>query len=79
MLDEAQRSAAEEIFQRYGYGEPLVVARILSEDERVFVLPEAVFARLPQHAIVPALQSALGRKVWLVIANDTWGDTEPLR
>jgi hypothetical protein len=67
------------IFQRRGFAEPLLIARIGSDDERFCVLPEAVFARLPEAEIVPALQPALGRKVWLVIASEAWSDTEPLR
>ena len=79
MLTEGERDAAARLFAEHGFDQPLVVARVTSDDERIFVVPAEALAKLSEQKLVIELQQALGRKVWIVSANATWADTEPLR
>ena len=78
MLTEEEKTAAERLFGAAGYGRPLRIARLLGDDERVFVVESDVLARLPVATLTAELQKALGRKVWIT-AGPAWTDTEPLR
>jgi hypothetical protein len=77
VLSDSQMDEVERLFRRAGYDRPLRIARVTSEDERVFVVDEHALTRLP-HDLAANLQQALGRKVWIV-AGPGWDDTEPLR
>jgi hypothetical protein len=77
VLTDDQRHAAERLFRVAGYDPPLRVARIVSEDERVFVVDSNAVATLPV-SLAADLQLALGRKVWIVPSSPEWSDTEPL-
>jgi hypothetical protein len=79
VLTDAERDAAARLFAEYGFDQPLVVARVTSDDERIFVVPAEALAKLPGQRLTIELQQALGRKVWMVSANATWTDTEQLR
>lgn len=79
MLTYDQRLEAARLFAMHGYSQPLVVARVVSDDERIFVVPAGVLAKLPERTLTIGLQQALHRKVWIVSASSSWADTEPLR
>lgn len=78
VLTEQEKTAAECLFQEAGYVGPLRIARLLGDDERVFVVESDVLARLPVATLTAELPKALGRKVWIT-AGPAWTDTEPLR
>lgn len=77
MLSDEERITAERLFRDAGYDKPLRIA-ITSEDERVFVVEMESVAELP-YDLCPALQEALGRKVWIVAGGLAWTQTIPLR
>jgi hypothetical protein len=79
VLTDSERDAAARLFAEHGFDEPLVVARVTSEDERIFVVPDDALAKLPEQRLTTDLQRALGRKVWIVGTSPAWADTEPLR
>ena len=78
MLSEAQREAAKRIFAAHGYTDALRVAQVRSEDERVFLIPATALSQLPEGALAAELQTALGRKVWVVADDGTWGPPDAL-
>jgi len=78
VLTDRERAEAVRLFSAHGYDAPLRVARVTSEDERVFVVPPAAFAALPEQSLAADLQKALGRKVWIVSDSDSW-ESEPLQ
>lgn len=78
MLTDDQRRAAEAVFRAHGYDEPLRVAPVTSEDERIFLMPADALAALPERTLTIELQQAIGRKVWLTEETPRWGDPEPL-
>jgi len=66
-VTEAQRREVEALFAAHGYRGPLRTWPVTSEDERIFVLPRAQLDALSDTGtLVPKLQQALGRKVWVV-------------
>jgi hypothetical protein len=72
-----QRAEVERIFREGGFDGQLEVASVLSEDERVFVVPTG--SGLAGHRLTEAaLQNVLRRKVWIVERSDSWPLTEPL-
>ena len=77
MLTVEQRQKAERLFRDAGYDRPLCIARLIGDDERIFVVDEDALPKLP-YELTAGLQQALGRKVWIVAGPD-WPDTEPLR
>jgi phosphoglycolate phosphatase-like HAD superfamily hydrolase len=79
VLTDDERDEAQRLFAKHGFSQPLRVARITSEDERVFVVPPDALAALPEPALTAELQQALGRKVWIVGASSARADTQPLR
>ncbi len=78
MLSESQREAAKRIFATHGYTDTLRVAQVQSEDERVFLIPASALATLSEGALAAELQTALGRKVWIVADDGTWGPPDGL-
>jgi hypothetical protein len=71
------RKVAEDLLRQAGFPGPLNVARVIGDDERIFVLPgDAVGGLKDQRGLEAALQQALGRKVWIVAASPRWSDTE---
>ncbi len=78
MLTDDQRRDAERLFRAHGYDEPLRIAPVTSEDERIFVVPSEVLAVLPERDLTAELQQALGRKVWICAEGTAWSHTEPL-
>ena len=79
VLSEQEQEAAHCIFEAHGYAQPLRIAPIRSEDERVFLLSSTALASLPEGALVAELQAALGRKVALAVDDSISGEPEPLR
>jgi hypothetical protein len=69
-----QRNAVLAAFAARGYEGELRVARVLSEDERIFVVPGG--HRLDQ-VLAAELQEILRDKVWVVDPSPAWSDTEP--
>ncbi len=78
MLSAEQREEAHRLFRAHGYEEPLRVARITSEDERIFVIAPAALNAVPLETLTRELQAALGRKVWIVPEGSGWSDTQEL-
>jgi hypothetical protein len=78
VLTEPERDEAQRLFAEHGHTQPLRVARVTSEDERIFVVTPATLATLPA-TLTAQLQQALHRKVWIVGEGPAWADTEPLR
>lgn len=74
MLTEPERDEAQRLFAEHGYTQPLRVARVTGDDERIFVVTPDALATLSAQ-----LQQALHRKVWIVGEAPAWADTEPLR
>jgi hypothetical protein len=79
VLSDAERDEAARLFAKHGFDLPLVVARVTSDDERIFVVPPDELAKLSGQSLTIELQNALGRKVWIVAASPSWADTESLR
>jgi len=79
VLTDDQRRKAEQLFLAHGYDGELRIARLVGDDERIFVVPTAVLASLPERSLSAELQQALGRKVWIVDEAKGWSETEPLR
>jgi hypothetical protein len=81
VLSDDERATVARLFESHGYGGPLRIARVRSEDERVFVLPDGMLARLKDaRALERDLQAALHRKVQIVGDSPAWSDqAEPLR
>jgi hypothetical protein len=77
VLTADQKQEVERLFREAGYEGPLRIARVVSEDERVFVVDQAALTALP-YELTSQLQQALGRKVWIT-AGPAWEDTESLR
>jgi hypothetical protein len=78
VITEPEREEAQQLFANHGYAQPLRIARVTSDDERIFVVAAEVLATLPA-ALTAELQQALHRKVWIVGEGPAWADTEPLR
>ena len=78
MLTEPERDEAQRLFAEHGYTQPLRVARVTSDDERIFALTPDALATLPA-TLAAQLQQALHRKVWIVGEGPALADTEPLR
>ena len=67
--------AAEDLLREAGFRGPLNVAKMVGDDERIFVLPADVVGALQdQRGLEAALQRALGRKVWIVAESSGWSD-----
>jgi hypothetical protein len=78
VISPEQRHEVERLFREAGYGEPVTIAPVTSEDERVFVLtPGSGLAG--RRDLEAALQAALSRKVWTVDQSESWPNREPLR
>ena len=74
MFNVGQRAAVVGAFKLAGYEGPLLVAPIVSEDERAFLLePEALRALRDLRTLEQVLQQLLGRKVFVVERDDRWG------
>jgi hypothetical protein len=78
VLTEPERDEAQRLFAEHGYTQPLRIAHVTSEDERIFVVTPATLATLLA-TLAAQLQQALHRKVWIVGEGPAWADTEPLR
>jgi hypothetical protein len=79
VLSDQQRNETARLFAKHGFDGALRVARVTSDDERIFVVPPEALSTLPQLTLTTELQQTLGRKVWIVAAGPEWADTEPLR
>ena len=80
MFNVGQQAAVTAAFRLAGYDGPLHTLPIDGEDERGFLLEPAAFQALRGvRDLEQVLTQVLGRKVWIVSANATWADTEPLR
>lgn len=77
MISSEQRREVERLFREAGYAEPVTVAPVTSEDERVFVLTPGS-GLVGRRDLEASLQEALGRKVWIVQESDPWPSREPL-
>jgi hypothetical protein len=77
VLTDPERAEAQRLFAEHGYAQPLKVARVTSDDERIFVVAADAVTTLPA-ALTAELQQALHRKVWIVGEGPPWNDTEPL-
>lgn len=78
MITQGQRAGVEKLIREAGYAGPLMVAKVGSDDERIFVLPDGVIDTMSdQQVLEAALQRELGRKVWIVSASSGWTKTEP--
>lgn len=78
MFNVGQQAAVVGAFKLAGYAGPLVVAPVVSEDERAFLLdPEALRALRDVHVLEQVLQQLLGRKVFVVERDDRWGTPVP--
>ncbi|HUO69305.1 MAG TPA: hypothetical protein VMU39_00895 [Solirubrobacteraceae bacterium] len=76
-LSEDQLHRTRAAFAAHGHTDPLRVAPISGEDERIFVLsPGAPLA--DEGKLVCELQDILHRKVWIVRASAAWPDSQPL-
>jgi hypothetical protein len=62
VITEPEREEAQQLFANHGYAQPLRIARVTSDDERIFVVTAEVLATLPA-ALTAELQQALHRKV----------------
>jgi hypothetical protein len=78
VLTDSERERARQIFEAHGYGQPLRIARVTSEEERVFLVPPSALVTLPERTLVTELVAALGRKVYLRAEGTEWGASEPL-
>lgn len=72
-----QRRDVERLLRDAGYADELTVTPVTSDDERVFILDPGS-GLLGRRDLEAALQSALGRKVWIVEECDQWPHREPL-
>jgi membrane carboxypeptidase/penicillin-binding protein PbpC len=73
--DQIERAHAA--FAAHGYADPLRVAPVTSDDERVFIIsPDA--AVINHEALARDLQDILHRKVWIVASSPEWSESEPL-
>ena len=77
MLSADQRAAVQAIFAAAGYTSTPEVAPVTSEDERIFVVPPTS-ELAGRRDLEAALQTALGRKVWIVERSASWSVSEPL-
>jgi hypothetical protein len=77
VISSEQRREVERLFREAGYAEPVNVAPVTSEDERVFVLTPGSGLD-GSRDLEASLQAALGRKVWIVEESDQWPVREPL-
>ena len=80
MLSDHQRDEVSRLFASHGYSGPLRVAKVRSEDERVFVLPDGVLATLHDaNGLTSALVGVLDRKVLITGDSPAWSEqAEPL-
>ena len=79
MVTTEEHQAVELLFREAGCVGPLKVAKLIGDDELVFVLPAEVVHRLSDRVgLEAALQQALGRKVWIVAESPNWR-SEPFR
>jgi len=78
-LTNAERESAKRLFESHGFNGPLRVAKVRSDDERVFVLPDGVLSTLHDaHGLQCALVGVLRRKVLIVGDSPAWSEhTEP--
>jgi hypothetical protein len=75
VLSDDQRDEAIRLFARHGYNGELRVSRVLSEDERVFVLPDGVLGTLNDaRGLQLALVGVLRRKVLIVGDSPAWSE-----
>ena len=72
-----QRAEVERTLREAGLDGRIEVAPVLSEDERVFVVP-ADSGLVAHRDTEAALQNVLRRKAWIVERSDAWPLTEPL-
>lgn len=77
MISPSERQAVERLFREAGYTDELFVAPVTSEDERVFVVTPGTEVA-GRRDLEARLQSALGRKVWIVEQSAAWANREPL-
>lgn len=76
-LNIGQITAVRTAFRFAGYAGPLSVAPVVSEDERLFILPSAAIPRITNiRALEQLLQQILGRKVWILDGSQFPGPTE---
>jgi len=75
MFSSGQRTAVAGAFRLAGYEGPILVAPIVSEDERAFLLdPAALQSIHDRRTLEQVLQQLLGRKVFVVERRDSaWG------
>jgi hypothetical protein len=78
VISPEQRREVERLFRAAGYAEPVAVAPVTSDDERVFVLTPGS-GLIGRRDLEAALQAALGRKVWIVEESDSWPNRESLQ
>jgi hypothetical protein len=78
MFNVGQRTAVAGVFKLAGYEGSLVVAPIVSEDERGFLLePEAFRALGDREVLEQVLGQLLGRKVWVAERAEQLGQPAP--
>ena len=77
MLTQPEHDETQRLFANHGYTQPLRVAPLTSDDERIFVVAPNTLATLPV-TLAAELQQALHRKVWIVGEGPAWADTKPL-
>ncbi len=78
MISPEQRREVEQLFRDAGYVQPVTVAPVTSDDERVFVLTPGS-GLIGRRDLEAALQAALRRKVWIVEESDSWPNRESLQ
>jgi hypothetical protein len=67
-----------EAFERSGYSGHLVMAPVISEDERVFLLAPADMHEIGDVRVLEEqVQQILRRKVWVVERTAQWGEPVP--
>jgi hypothetical protein len=78
MFSYGQRIAVAGAFKLAGFEDSLVVAPVISDDERAFLLEHDAFSALRDRDVLEqVLGQLLGRKVWVAERTGQWGEPVP--
>jgi hypothetical protein len=78
MFNVGQRTAVVGVFRLAGYDGPLMVAPVVSEDERAFIVPSGALANSRDRRVIEqVVGQLLHRKCFIVEQSDSWPTTIP--